>query len=199
MPREVQARIFEPFFTTKEVGKGTGLGLAMVSGTVKQMRGFVFVDSEEGRGTTFRLYFPTVGEAAEPVAATRPPTPARRPQTLLVVEDEPAVRNLVASALRPDGYQLLLAASADEALRLVEQLDGPLDLLLTDAVMPGTSGIELARELIGRRPGLPVIVMSGYTEETLNIGGAGDPIALLRKPFSPRELQQRIRERLNTM
>jgi two-component system, cell cycle sensor histidine kinase and response regulator CckA len=200
MPREVQARIFEPFFTTKDVGKGTGLGLAMVSGTVKQMRGFVFVDSEEGRGTSFRLFFPTTGEAAKRVDVKPPSTPSRRqPQTLLVVEDEPAVRNLVASTLRPDGYQLLLAASADEALRLVETLDGPLDLLLTDAVMPGTSGVELAHQLIARRPGLPVIVMSGYTEETLNIGGAGDPIALLRKPFSPRELQQRIRERLNTM
>jgi nitrogen-specific signal transduction histidine kinase/CheY-like chemotaxis protein len=195
MSREVQARIFEPFFTTKEIGKGTGLGLAMVSGTVKQMHGFVFVDSEEGRGTSFRLYFPGDGKTAarvQPPSATSEP----RPQTLLVVEDEPAVRKLVASALRPDGYRLLLAASAEEALQIVEKLDVPLDLLLTDAVMPGTSGIELARQLVARRPGLPVIVMSGYTEETLNLGGAGDPIALLRKPFSPRELQQRIRERL---
>ncbi len=200
MSREVLARIFEPFFTTKDVGKGTGLGLAMVSGTVKQMHGFVFVESEEGRGTSFRLYFPDAGEPVEPVEAS--PASAmspRRPPTLLVVEDEPAVRNLVASTLRLDGYRLLLAASANEALRLVDQLDGPLDLLLTDAMMPGTSGIELAHELITRRPGLPVIVMSGYTEETLNLGGAGDPIALLRKPFSPRELQQRIRDRLNTM
>ncbi|HEY2151884.1 MAG TPA: ATP-binding protein [Vicinamibacterales bacterium] len=195
MSREVQARIFEPFFTTKEIGKGTGLGLAMVSGTVKQMHGLVFVDSELGRGTSFRLYFPGDGKTAERVQPP-PATSEPRPHTLLVVEDEPAVRNLVASALRPDGYRLLLAASAEEALRVVEKLDGPLDLLLTDAVMPGTSGIELAHQLIARRPGLPVIVMSGYTEETLNIGGAGDPIALLRKPFSPRELQQRIRERL---
>jgi two-component system, cell cycle sensor histidine kinase and response regulator CckA len=232
MPRDVQSRIFEPFFTTKDVGKGTGLGLSMVHGTLKQMNGFIFVDSEEGRGTTFRLYFPparaveaelappgsavgaefaphallpsgrassapTVVVADVPIVRAEPAPRGTRRSTLLIVEDEPAVRNLVASALRPDGYHLLLATSADEAVRLADAHDGPLHLLLTDAVMPGKSGIELAHDLIARRPGLPVIVMSGYTEETLNIGGPDDPIALLRKPFSPRELRQRIRDRLD--
>jgi two-component system cell cycle sensor histidine kinase/response regulator CckA len=195
MSRETQARIFEPFFTTKDEGKGTGLGLSMVYGTLKQMGGFVFVDSEVGRGTTFRLYFPPAAMAAAPAATAD--TARRGHETLLIVEDEPAVRNLVASALRHDGYHLLLATSAEEALKMADAHEGPLDLLLTDAVMPGKSGIELANAMVARRPGLPVIVMSGYTEETLTVGGLSEPIALLQKPFTPRELRLRIRERLD--
>ena len=155
----------------------------------------MFVDSEVGRGTTFRLYFPPAATAAAP-AATAAAAP-RGLETLLIVEDEPAVRNLVASALRHDGYHLLLATSAEEALKLADAHEGPLDLLLTDAVMPGKSGIELANALVARRPGLPVIVMSGYTEETLIVGALSEPIALLQKPFTPRELRLRIRERLD--
>ena len=198
MPRETQARIFEPFFTTKDVGKGTGLGLSMVYGTLKQIGGFIFVDSELGRGTTFRLYFPP---------AIKPPAPAPPPvarddhptgtETLLIVEDETAVRNLVASALRNDGYQLLLASSAEEALRMVEAHTGPIDLLLTDAIMPGKSGLELANQMVARQPGLPVIVMSGYTEENLAISGLTERPALLQKPFTPRDLRRRIREVLD--
>jgi two-component system, cell cycle sensor histidine kinase and response regulator CckA len=198
MPRETQARIFEPFFTTKDVGKGTGLGLSMVYGTLKQIGGFIFVDSEIGRGTTFRLYFPPAAKPAAP-----PPPPAARDdhptgtETLLIVEDETAVRNLVASALRNDGYQLLLASSAEEALRIVEAHSGPIHLLLTDAIMPGKSGLELANLMVARQPGLPVIVMSGYTEENLAISGLTEPPALLQKPFTPRDLRRRIREVLD--
>jgi two-component system cell cycle sensor histidine kinase/response regulator CckA len=198
MRRETQVRIFEPFFTTKDVGKGTGLGLSMVYGTLKQIGGFIFVDSELGRGTTFRLYFPP---------AIKPPAPAPPPvaredhptgtETLLIVEDETAVRNLVASALRNDGYQLLLASSAEEALRIVETHTGPIDLLLTDAIMPGQSGLELASLMVARQPGLPVIVMSGYTEENLAISGLTERPALLQKPFTPRDLRRRIREVLD--
>ena len=198
MSRETQARIFEPFFTTKDVGKGTGLGLSMVYGTLKQAGGFVFVDSEVGRGTTFRLYFPPAAMQPAPAAAPARDSGRRGRETLMVVEDEPAVRNLVASALRHDGYHLLLATSAEEALQLFDAHDGPLDLLLTDAVMPGKSGIDLANAMLARRPGLPVIVMSGYTEETLTVEGLDEPIALLQKPFTPRELRQRIRERLDS-
>jgi two-component system, cell cycle sensor histidine kinase and response regulator CckA len=200
MSRETQAHIFEPFFTTKEVGKGTGLGLSMVYGTLKQIGGFIFVDSEIDRGTTFGVYFPPAPAVAAAGAAA--PAPSReeqpRPQeTLLIVEDEPAVRNLVASALRNDGYQLLLAASAEEALAISDGHDGHINLLLTDAIMPGKSGLELANLMVERRPGLPVIVMSGYTEENLSVSRAAEPICLLQKPFTPRELRRRIREVLD--
>src|SRR5439155_18441277 len=143
---DTMARIFEPFFTTKDVGKGTGLGLSMVYGTLKQSGGFIFVDSEVGQGTTFRLYFPPVipQPAAAPAASARAPE-RRGHETLLIVEDETSVRNLVASSLRHESYQLLLAASADDALAIVESHTGPIDLLLTDAMMPGRTGMELAQ------------------------------------------------------
>jgi PAS domain S-box-containing protein len=198
MPRETQARIFEPFFTTKDVGKGTGLGLSMVYGTLKQSGGFIFVDSEVGHGTTFRLFFPAV--APEPVAAHGSAVrigERHGHETLLIAEDEPSVRNLVASALRHDGYRLLLTGSAEEALTVAGAHGGPIDLLLTDAMMPGKSGMELASLLTAQRPGIPVIIMSGYTEATLDVPGTKEPIALLQKPFSPRELRRRIREVLD--
>jgi PAS domain S-box-containing protein len=195
MSRETQNRIFEPFFTTKDVGKGTGLGLSMVYGTLKQVGGFIFVDSEIGRGTTFSLFFPPA--PMHTVTVPQPPVEERKVQsheTLLVVEDETAVRNLVASSLRNEGYRLLLASSAEEALAIAEVHRGGIDLLLTDAVMPGQSGIELARQLVTREPGLPVILMSGYTEETVPTQGGLEPaMTLLPKPFTPRDLRQRIR------
>jgi len=195
MSRETQARAFEPFFTTKEVGKGTGLGLSMVYGTLKRSGGFIFVDSEVGRGTTFRLYFPAA--QGEPPAPEPTPPREERPrghETLLIVEDEGSVRNLIASALKNDGYQLLLAASAEEALAIADSHPGAIDLLLTDAILPGKSGIELVAEMTSRRPGLRVLIMSGYTEDTLSMDTAG--VALLQKPFTPRELRNRIREAL---
>ncbi|HEX3646500.1 MAG TPA: PAS domain S-box protein [Vicinamibacterales bacterium] len=198
MPRETQTRIFEPFFTTKEVGKGTGLGLSMVYGTLKQIGGFIFVDSEVNRGTTFRLFFPPTPTLAAAGADGGAREQERRGhETLLVVEDEPSVRNLVASALRHDGYRLLIASSAEEALAAADAHQGPIDLLLTDAMMPGKSGFELANLMASRRPGIPVIVMSGYTEETLDVAGLKNPIVLLQKPFTPRELRRRIREVLD--
>ena len=217
MARDTQHRIFEPFFTTKDIGKGTGLGLSMVYGTLKQIGGFIFVDSEVGRGTTFSLFFPPAPIGSVAVPAGGVPAPAETvtvPEatvnepvaaaadsggeaTLLVVEDESAVRNLVASSLRKEGYQLLLAASAEEALEIVNTHEGAIDLLLTDAIMPGRTGIDLARELVARKPGLPVILMSGYTEETLPVGDLEPAITLLQKPFTPRDLRQRIRRVLD--
>jgi len=198
MARETLARIFEPFFTTKDVGKGTGLGLSMVYGTLKQIGGFIFVDSELNHGTTFRLYFPAAAAPARDAAATSVSRSERRGhETLLIAEDEPSVRSLVASSLRRDGYRLLIAASAEEALATAQAHDGPIDLLLTDAMMPGKSGVELANLMTIRRPGIPVIIMSGYTEETLDVPGLGEPIALLQKPFTPRDLRRRIREVLD--
>jgi PAS domain S-box-containing protein len=198
MTLDTKARIFEPFFTTKEVGRGTGLGLSMVYGTLKQSGGFIFVDSDVGRGTTFRLYFPPAEPATEPAPAGRPRDERRRGrETLLIVEDESSVRNLVASSLRRESYELLLAGSADEALTIADSHDGPIDLLLTDAVMPGRSGMELASLLTARRPGLSVIIMSGYTEHNLSSADAGPVAALLPKPFTPRDLSRRIREVLD--
>jgi two-component system, cell cycle sensor histidine kinase and response regulator CckA len=198
MSRETTARIFEPFFTTKDVGKGTGLGLSMVYGTLKQSGGFIFVDSELERGTTFHLYFPPSGPAvAAPRAAAGGHDERRGHETLLIVEDEPSVRNLVASSLRHQGFDLLVASSAEEALSIAESHAGPIDLLLTDAIMPGRSGVELASLMTARLPGLPVIIMSGYTEETLAVAGSDAVVALLQKPFTPRELRKRIREALD--
>jgi PAS domain S-box-containing protein len=198
MSGDTKARIFEPFFTTKDVGKGTGLGLSMVYGTLKQCGGFIFVDSEVDRGTTFHLYFPAVAAATPaPHAASAAQDKERRGhETLLIVEDEPSVRNLVASSLRQEGFHLLLAASAEEALSIVDTFEGPIDLLLTDAIMPGKSGIELAAFMTTRSPGLRIIIMSGYTEETLSIPGGNGAVNLLHKPFTPRQLRQRIRDAL---
>lgn len=205
MSAATQSRIFEPFFTTKEVGKGTGLGLSMVYGTVKQTGGYIFVDSEEGRGTTFSLFFPPAPSAAKSTGASGESRAGAAPDlespdshpTVLVVEDEAAVRNLVASSLRQAGYELLLAASAEEALEILSGHGRSIDLVLTDAIMPGRSGIELAHMLRADRAGLPVILMSGYTEESLDAGSFDPPFAVLPKPFTPRELRQRIRDLLD--
>jgi CheY-like chemotaxis protein len=194
MSRDTQARIFEPFFTTKETGKGTGLGLSMVYGTLKQIGGYIFVDSEIGRGTTFRLYFrPAAAPVVPPPHTTRTPEPGD--ETVLIAEDEPSVRNLVASTLRSEGYRLLIAGSAEEALDLADAFVDPIQLLLTDAIMPGKSGVELANVLLEKRPGLRAIIMSGYTKETLS--GLDSRVELLQKPFTPKDLRKRIREALD--
>ena len=195
MSLETQARAFEPFFTTKGVGKGTGLGLSMVYGTLKQCSGFAFVDSVQGRGTTIVLYFPPA--SPRPVAQPPAARTEKGSETLLVVEDESAVRNLVASTLRRDRLTLLLAASAEEALQIADTHHGAIDLLLTDAVMPGKSGIELARTLIGQRPGLRVMIMSGYTGDSIGLSELPQPVDLLQKPFSPTDLRRRVREALD--
>jgi two-component system, cell cycle sensor histidine kinase and response regulator CckA len=195
IPAGAQPHIFDPFFTTKEVGKGTGLGLSTVYGTVKQSGGFIFVDSAIDRGTTFRLYFPPAVVSGAPAAAPAPAAAASADvPTVLIVEDEPAVRAVVASTLKTEGYRLLLAGSADEAMRIARAHAGRIHLLLTDAIMPGKSGIELANALVAERPGLAVIVMSGYTEETLKLDGLSQAVSLIHKPFTPRDLRQRIRD-----
>jgi signal transduction histidine kinase len=196
MDPATQAHIFEPFFTTKEVGKGTGLGLAMVYGTVKQSGGYIFVESAPGQGTVFHLYFPPV-RAAQPARTTQPAPVARDAEvqpTVLVVEDDPAVRTLVVSALRGEGYRVMHAGSGKEALQAADNVTGPIDLLLTDANMPGMTGIEVAGALLAARPALKIVMMSGYTAEPLTVGGSNQAVALLPKPFTPRDLRQKIRD-----
>ncbi len=195
---QAQMHIFEPFFTTKGPGEGTGLGLATVYGIVKQSGGHIEVASAPGRGTTFTIYLPRVHEAAEPT--TPPPAvgpPGRGTETILVVEDEQAVREVAARGLREHGYTVLTAEHAEEALRLLEE-GQPVDLLLTDAVLPGASGRALARHAMARRPGLPVIYMSGYAHEALARQGILEPgVILIEKPFSAAVLARKVREVLD--
>jgi PAS domain S-box-containing protein len=198
MTPQVQARLFEPFFTTKELGRGTGLGLATVHGIVARSGGRVDVSSEVGKGTSFRVYFPRA-DAAEIVVDASPTVARRRarPETVLVVEDEKELREVATRLLQRQGYRVLVAANADEALQLFEQ-HASIDVLLTDVVMPGASGPELTRELAERRPGLKAIYMSGYTEEAIVQHGVLNPgIALLRKPFTSETLGRKIREVLD--
>jgi two-component system, cell cycle sensor histidine kinase and response regulator CckA len=194
---EVQARLFEPFFTTKEPGKGTGLGLATVQGIVSRTGGSVAVYSEVGRGTAFKVYFPRA-DAAEMVVEA--PLPARRrdgAQTVLVVEDAGGLRELAKRLLERQGYTVLVAANADEAIQLFEQ-SASIDVLLTDVVMPGGSGPELIKRLVERRPALKVIYMSGYTEEAIVQHGVLNPgIAFLHKPFTSETLGRKVREVLD--
>jgi two-component system cell cycle sensor histidine kinase/response regulator CckA len=195
MTPAVRARLFEPFFTTKEPGKGTGLGLATVYGVVARSGGSVGVYSEVGKGTSFKVYLPRA-DADEVVVETPPPIarPAAGARTVLVVEDEEGLRELAKRLLQRQGYSVLIAADATEALRLFEA-NPTIDLLLTDVVMPGASGPELTRQLVEQRPDLRVIYMSGYTEEAIVQHGVLKPgIAFLHKPFTSRTLDEKIRQ-----
>jgi two-component system, cell cycle sensor histidine kinase and response regulator CckA len=199
MSREIQDRVFEPFFTTKEQGKGTGLGLSMVYGIVKQSGGYIWLESEPGEGTTFRIYLPRVHEA---VGERQPEMPATGSvagsETILLVEDEMAVRVLVRRVLERAGYKVLEAASGPDALALLAARNPDLDLLLTDVVMPGMSGRQLADQLTDAMPGLRVLYMSGYTDEAIVHHGVLEPgVAFLEKPFPPDVLLRRLREVLD--
>jgi CheY-like chemotaxis protein len=198
MTPEVQARLFEPFFTTKEPGTGTGLGLATVHGIVTRSGGSVHATSEVGQGTSFMVYFPRA-EGTELVAAVTEQVarPHAGGQTVLVVEDADGLRELARRLLERQGYTVLVAANADEALRVVDA-NASIDVLLTDVVMPGTSGPELVKQLVERRPTLKVIYMSGYTEDAIVHHGVLNPgIAFLHKPFNSETLGRKIREALD--
>jgi PAS domain S-box-containing protein len=200
MERETLDRLFEPFFSTKEKGKGTGLGLATVYGIVKQSGGHIAVESSPGRGTTFRIWLPEVeleSEAAPPVSPAGTAVPAGT-ETILLVEDEDAVRGLLHEVLASSGYTVLQASSGAHALRLSRAHAGRIDLLLTDVVMPGMGGREVATLLVAERPGLRVLFASGYTAEAIARHGVLEPgTDLIHKPFTPDALLRRVRERLD--
>jgi PAS domain S-box-containing protein len=182
---------FEPFFTTKETGKGTGLGLATVFGIVKQSDGHVVATSEPGTGTSVQVFLPRSHEAiASPAEPPDEPRRAGFDATVLIVEDEDAVRKLAVKALEKDGCTVLAAANGVEALELVDRHDGPLDLVVSDLVMPDMGGRELAAELRQRRPELPILFMSGYDDAMVDDGD--DAPAFLAKPFTPAELSARV-------
>ena len=196
MDRETQARIFEPFFTTKEKGKGTGLGLSTVYGIIKQSGGYVFVQSELGRGTTFTIYFPRVDEPSEAHGATPVSLAAAGgSETILLVEDEESVRQLVRETLESRGYHVLEAENGNTGLALAASHSDTIHLVITDVVMPGLSGHELVQQLIPARPGIKVLYLSGYAEDAVAGNDLADgPKAFLQKPFTLQSLSRKVRE-----
>jgi PAS domain S-box-containing protein len=193
MNEETRGHIFEPFFTTKGVGKGTGLGLPTIHGIVEQSGGYVEVNSELGCGTTFKIYLPRVEDASADSGTPEAVSAMGGKETVLVVEDQPEVRGYAAAALRAYGYQVIEAANANEALLVCERES--VDLMLTDVVMPSLSGRELADRLKQRRPGIKVLFMSGYTDDTIVHHGVLEKDAeFIQKPFSPGQLAIKVRE-----
>jgi len=199
MDKATQQRIFEPFFTTKPKGKGTGLGLATVFGIVTQAGGNIWVYSEPGKGTTFKVYLPCTDEVEEPEASRSTVGSLQGTETILVAEDEEQLRTAVRRALERQGFSVLTASSGYEALELCEGHAGKIALLLTDMVMPGMSGRELVDRIVSLRPSLKVLYMSGYTENAIAIRDDGDPrMAFLPKPFTPESLLRKVRETIDS-
>lgn len=200
MSPEVMARIFEPFFTTKDVGRGTGLGLATVFGIVRQSGGHIWTYSERGVGTTFRIYLPETNRTTPTLGTSRPgPATLLGTETVLLVEDDSAVRQTMRTILARHGYKVLEAANGGEALLICEQHAGPIDLLVTDVIMPRMSGRQLASRLTTDRPGLKVLFVSGYTELAAQSQSllSGD-VHYLAKPVTPTSMALKVREILDT-
>lgn len=199
MDEATRARIFEPFFTTKEKGKGTGLGLSTVYGIVQQSGGSIWVYSEPNQGTSFKVYLPELRSDApgEVVESTMDEIESGS-ETILLVEDEEVVRGLTTNILENAGYRVIAASGGAEAAELCAGRDEPIDLLLTDVVMPRTSGKEVAGQLTKMQPGLRVLFMSGYTDEAIVHHGVLDAdVEFIQKPFTPAALSKKIREVLD--
>jgi len=198
IPMEIREHIFEPFFSTKERGKGTGLGLSTVYGIVKQSNGHISVHSEVGKGTTFKIYLPRVDGEAQVSSSVSPAASLQGDDTVLVVEDESSVQGVIERVLSGNGYRVLMACDGSEALRVSGEHKGPIDLLITDLVMPGMGGQEVASRLETARPGLRVLFMSGYTENAISHHGVLDAgVAFLQKPFQAEVLLRKVREVLD--
>ena len=195
MDKETQSRIFEPFFTTKEKGKGTGLGLSTVYGIVKQSGGYVMVQSEVGHGTSFHIYLPQVQGAAEKHPAPTPAAAAGGSETILLVEDEESVRQLVRDTLASKGYRVLEADSGEAGIAIADKHEGQIDLIITDVMMPGMSGREMVNKLNQTRPAIRILYLSGYTEDAIVSEGKFESgTAFLQKPFSLQSLSKKVRE-----
>jgi CheY-like chemotaxis protein len=195
MNADVQSRIFEPFYTTKPKGQGTGLGLAMVYGTVKQSGGYIWVYSELGKGTIFKIYLPVTGQLLtfpEPAILSHNKIQGGLTGDVLLVEDDPNVSKIAHAFLEDTGLTILDATSAESALQLAERQGDGLRLLVTDLMLPGKDGVSLASALMSRFPGLKVIIISGYTEHGLPSPGSLEGAAFLSKPFSRAELIERV-------
>jgi nitrogen-specific signal transduction histidine kinase len=198
MDKTTQARIFEPFFTTKELGKGTGLGLSMVYGIVKQHEGFITVDSEPGRGTTFRIYFPLALSQAAEAAAARPMKARGGTETVLVAEDDHAVRNLITTLLTVAGYEVLSVPDGGQAVAAFREQGGRVRLLIFDLIMPKKGGKEAYEEIRKLRPDIKVLFMSGYAADIVQEkSSTGQGPNLIMKPILPTELLSRVRETLD--
>jgi len=200
MDKEAQARIFEPFFTTKELGKGTGLGLATVYGIVKQNNGFIVVTSEPGRGTIFSIYLPPyAGKTGQLQTEGHAGEISRGSETVLLVEDEPALLEMGKAMLESLGYRIMTASTPDKAISLAENHADEIQLLLTDVIMPGMSGRELAKRLLVLNPNIKHLFMSGYTANVLIEQGVREEgLHFIQKPFSVKELADKVRQALET-
>ncbi len=205
MSAETVAHIFEPFYTTKESGRGTGLGLSTAYGIVKQSGGYIWVYSELNHGTTFKVYLPRVEEAVELTRDTKSTPPPIRErsgkETILLVEDEPELRELTRTVLTARGYKVIEAVNAEDAERLANESysrGAKIHLLLTDVIMPGVSGRELAKRVLARQPSVRVLYVSGYTYNVIAQNGTLERgVAFLQKPFSPSGLVEKVREVLD--
>jgi len=199
MDAVTQAHLFEPFYTTKSIGRGTGLGLATVAGIIAQSSGYVLVDSELGKGTTFKIYLPRVDEAGEALALKRGPAETTQiSATVLLGEDDSMLREVIQESLRTEGYKVLVAANGAEGAEISEKHPGAIDVLITDVIMPLMSGPELAQSLAPHRPSMKVLYMSGYTDDKLGQTRiSGTDVVLILKPFQLTDLAQKLREILS--
>jgi two-component system cell cycle sensor histidine kinase/response regulator CckA len=200
MSPEAMAHLFEPFFTTKERGKGTGLGLATVHGIVAQSGGHIHVESQPGRGTTFKICLPRSDSPHASRPPSKPSASERGSETILVVEDDVQVRGVTVRALEGKGYRVIPAASGEEALAIAQKPGERFDMVVTDVVMPGMSGREVVDELRRSRPDIPALFVSGYTQDAIAQRGVLDSgLEFLAKPFTPATLLGRVRAMLDSL